>query len=107
MRHLRMTHRTGQRCDDTGNCPVCNLFVCELCRGFEGGLPTDCPGVPLHNDDQHLVYDGRLDFVRGHWIVRYGREQGWTSVRPWHSGPQAEAARRLSDARREAVVRIA
>jgi hypothetical protein len=51
-------------------CQFCDggLFSCTACNGFEGTLPTDCPGVYMTEEQADAVYDGKLD---------YREERGW------------------------------
>jgi hypothetical protein len=46
------------------------LFVCKNCKAGEGTLPQHCPGEPISNDDQQLIYKNTLDFHLGVWINR-------------------------------------
>lgn len=56
------------QCDRPYGCNLCNLFYCGVCHGFEGSLPTDCPGKPIAEDDQQLIYQSTLDFVDDKWV---------------------------------------
>lgn len=51
-------------------CPICDggLAHCIVCGGFEGGLPTECPGSKMTFDLQHAVYEGEIDFMGGKWV---------------------------------------
>ena len=51
-------------------CHLCNLFVCKFCKAGEGTLPQHCPGEPISEDDQQLIYTNTLDFHLGAWINR-------------------------------------
>jgi hypothetical protein len=48
-------------------CALCTLFVCAVCRGYEGGLATECPGVVITEKQGDAIYAGTLDFVNGEW----------------------------------------
>jgi hypothetical protein len=52
------------------NCMICDggLALCIVCGGLEGGLPTECPGERMTNEQQDAVYSGRIDFVGGVWV---------------------------------------
>lgn len=41
--------------------------ACHVCRGFEGSLPTECPGRRMTSGEQERVYAGVLDFKNGQW----------------------------------------
>ena len=68
-----------QHCTDPNcsGCVLCNgLVVCSVCHSGEGALPTDCPGVPMHEVLCDEVYAARLD---------YRRKEGWvqSSSKNW------------------------
>lgn len=46
------------------------LGGCKTCGGWEGEVPTDCPGVPMSEEQKQAVMDGRLDYL---W------REGWTT----------------------------
>lgn len=75
--HIQVKHTN---CENL-YCPICEggLFVCEVCGGLEGGVPTECPGEQMSPEFQHeLVYGGILDFRGGKWIFGSNLElQGW------------------------------
>lgn len=52
-------------------CMFCDggLFVCTVCLGMEGSLPTFCPGTKMTLEQRNSVYDGELDFQDGHWVA--------------------------------------
>lgn len=56
-------------CQGDVSCSVCSggLFICKVCGGAEGSLPTECPGKPMTSDEEDAVYAGRHDFVNGEW----------------------------------------
>lgn len=43
------------------------LVECRVCRGWEGGLPSECPGYRISMDVQEAVYAGDIDFRGGDW----------------------------------------
>ena len=51
--------------------PACaqGLAVCEVCGGWEGSLPSDCPGFPLSAKEQQRIYAGTLDYREGRWYT--------------------------------------
>lgn len=44
------------------------LFSCTRCGGFEGTLPSQCPGEKMTSEQETGVYAGRLDFREGAWV---------------------------------------
>ena len=48
-------------------CQFCEggLFSCTVCRGFEGSLPTDCPGTQMTEEQEKNIYAGQLDYREG------------------------------------------
>lgn len=61
-------HTWSDGCSEhCGTCAECNLSVCTVCRAYEGGLTTHCPGafVPVELSDR--VYGGEIDFRSGKW----------------------------------------
>ena len=67
-------------------CQFCDggLFVCTVCGGFEGSLPTDCPTEKMTQDEQDQIYGGQLDYREGSGWVRpdgTGRSMGDTDIR--------------------------
>jgi hypothetical protein len=58
------THRFHQRED--------GLLHCELCNGAEASLPTECPRLRMHEDQERAVQSGQLDFVDGRWTGKLG-----------------------------------
>jgi len=62
-------------CDPYG-CNLCNLFICVICNGAEGSLPTDCPGVKMMEEQEQQIYAGKLDYrVDKGWIKPDGTGQ--------------------------------
>lgn len=47
------------------------LGGCSTCGGWEGEVPTDCPGAPMTQEQKDAVLGGRLDYFRG---------EGWSTV---------------------------
>jgi hypothetical protein len=64
-KHLRT--RCPATCD---GCQLClgGLLLCSRCKGFEGSLPTECPGEEMTFDQEMLVYEGSLNFFSGIWV---------------------------------------
>ena len=58
------------RADCGGTCFGCTLGICKRCRAMEGGLATECPGVPISVDEMDAIYKGDLDFIDGRWIQK-------------------------------------
>ena len=56
--------------DEMYGCMICNLFLCSACKCFEGSLPTECPGKPVEEEDQQLIYKSTLDFADDRWYNR-------------------------------------
>lgn len=67
MKHQYWT--AGECACDRPHCNICmgGLALCKVCGLYEGGLTTDCPGVPSQ-DRSDDVYAGRLDFRNGEWV---------------------------------------
>ena len=56
-------------------CQFCDggLFSCTVCGGFEGSLPTDCPGVRMTEQQEQNIYAGQLDYREGRgWVTPDG-----------------------------------
>src|SRR5687767_4309219 len=67
-----MKHRLAkcENCTRT-NCPICDggLAMCEVCKGFEGSLTTECCGRKLTPQEEHEIYtEGMLNFRDGKWL---------------------------------------
>lgn len=43
---------------------------CSVCCGWEGEVPTDCPGEPMTKEQKDAVLEGRLDYIA---------REGWTT----------------------------
>lgn len=60
------------RCNtrECNGCMLCHggLALCTECGGFEGAMPTDCPGERIPSFLCDEIYNGALD---------YRRDQGW------------------------------
>ena len=59
-------------CKRVGYCPLCDggLFICTVCNGAEGSLPSECPGRRMTPQESAEVYEGLVDFVKGKWQER-------------------------------------
>jgi hypothetical protein len=64
MEHIRV------ECAEAGcpGCNLCHLFLCAVCRGAEGSLPSECPGVEMTEEQEAAVYAGAIDFIDGMWM---------------------------------------
>jgi hypothetical protein len=67
--HVKATHPPDKNCGPYG-CNVCNLFICSVCGGAEGSLPTECPGYRMPPTMADLVYAGAIDYVGGQWVTK-------------------------------------
>lgn len=67
MKHKQKEYCT---CGGAGTCTGCTLFVCDICNGAEGSLPTHCPGRRMTEEEEKLVFNGSLDYQNGKWINR-------------------------------------
>lgn len=67
---------------DGYNCMFCagGLFACEVCHTLEGAVPTHCPGAPIDEFTQMLVYQGKLDFLNGNWVRQPSDVWYWPDV---------------------------
>lgn len=74
-------------------CQFCDggLGFCEVCNGFEGTLPSECPGTPMKPWQSSGVWKGVLDFHDGKWHYGYAQKNWEKSVE----------ARRRYEARRQ------
>jgi hypothetical protein len=50
------------------DCVLCSCFLCGVCGGFEGSLPTECPHEKMTDQQREDVYAGKLDYVNGKWV---------------------------------------
>lgn len=68
MTHTLEVHTNCQK----NNCMICDggLAHCTTCGGFEGTLPTDCPGQRMTEAQAEEVYAGKVDYLadKGGWI---------------------------------------
>jgi hypothetical protein len=58
-------------CDNPGACQWCDggLWLCTVCGGFEGTLPSECPKQKMTEAQEDAIYKtGTLDFKGGKWI---------------------------------------
>lgn len=64
-----MKHEYHQCNCDSALCMFCrgNLKMCNVCGGFEGSLPTECPGEDMPDEYEQAVFENVLDFVDGEW----------------------------------------
>lgn len=51
-------------------CMFCDggLWACKVCSGFEGAMPTKCPGQRMTAEQSSAVYAGRLDYRDNGWV---------------------------------------
>lgn len=67
-------------------CQFCDggLGACTTCGGFEGSLPTHCPGADMGRFTEEKVYVTDLDFVNGAWVrnphKKWQRAEGLPSM---------------------------
>ena len=59
---------TLHKCDSE-RCYVCNggLAFCEVCKGGEASLTTECCGQVLTNKEEDAIMAKKLDFKNGEW----------------------------------------
>jgi hypothetical protein len=50
--------------------PYGELEYCKVCMGFEGSMPTDCPGDKMTAEQSDQIYAGNLDFRK---------DEGWVN----------------------------
>lgn len=83
MNHQYFTPK-DHNCDKDWSCPICDggLSVCKVCGLAEGTLTTDCPGEPVPQNKEDLIYAGELDYRGG---------QGW--IEAWN--PTNQSVRRV------------
>jgi hypothetical protein len=70
MEHVKYKHSCN-----SPFCQFCDggLFACVVCGGFEGSLPTDCPGEKMGEAREEEVYAGAIDFREGKgWVAPDG-----------------------------------
>lgn len=58
------------KCSDC-ECNVCSggLALCEVCRGAEASLPSECPGRKMTAVEEDHVQAGNIDFKNGQFLV--------------------------------------
>jgi hypothetical protein len=68
MKHVRFEH---DPCNLPGHCQFCDggIFECTVCWAVEGQLPTDCPGFELTADQKEDIWEGKVDFKDGKWVL--------------------------------------
>lgn len=64
-----MPEHKRHQCDKDW-CTPCRggLFLCTVCKGAEGDLPTECPGRVMTEQERHAVLHGDLDYKGGEWV---------------------------------------
>lgn len=60
------------QCSRERHCYFCDgdLFMCTVCTGAEGSLPTERPGRQMTAEEADAVYAGKLDFINRAWVVK-------------------------------------
>ena len=69
-------HRRAHCRPDCSGCALCRggLFLCGVCGGLEGSLPTDCPGERMDPVLSDGVYAGEVDYRRREgWVEKMSR----------------------------------
>lgn len=64
-------------CNHVG-CQFCDggLGWCTVCDGFEGTLPTECPGRKITEEEAAKIYKWKsLDFINGEWVEKLAVQQ--------------------------------
>jgi len=69
---------------DCEGCQFCQggLWSCTVCDGFEGSMPSTCPGEAMTWEQGEAVYAGRLDYRYGQWLAvssRYSPAYAYTA----------------------------
>lgn len=69
MDHKFVKHEDGCPVKE-GLCDYCDggLASCEICKGAESTLPTECPGEAMTEKQYRRVGAGVLDFWQGRWV---------------------------------------
>lgn len=59
-------------------CNYCRggLSLCDVCKGAEATLPTDCPGRVLTDGEKHAILLGEIDFINGAWAPGHRMDLG-------------------------------
>lgn len=67
----RRSHVLHKCAADCAGCMYCRggLAFCDVCKGGEGDLPTDCPSEPMEEGTRRAVLMGLADFVNGEWVI--------------------------------------
>jgi len=91
-----MTEHTWYKCTQPCHKPHCmfcegGLGWCTACDGFEGSLPTHCPGRKIGESDQQLIYKSTLDFRDGQWVNR--SLESWEQSREYDPSQSVEIDR--------------
>ena len=83
-------------------CMFCEggLGYCTVCKGFEGSLPTQCPGTIMGGDVEDLIYNHGLDFRDGTWC-RIPEEHWFRRTYPQDWEATDAAIVRLNKSRQE------
>lgn len=82
-----------ERAVEENYCFICDggLACCLVCHGVEAGLPTDCPGRPMTNQEREAVSDGERDYDGVHgWVERDAQ-----SPSTWHLMRMRRRSRRV------------
>lgn len=79
---IRFPGHRWKRCKrGCAGCMFCDggLSLCRNCGGFEGSMPTDCPGYRMTERTANLVYERALDYRRSEgWVNRPSKNwEGW------------------------------
>jgi hypothetical protein len=86
------------KCTDNPYCMFCEggLYACTVCGGFEGSLPTDCPGYWMGEDLADAVYAGVVDYRAGRsWTLPDGTGKSMGDYVQWNAnqcGPDDKGA---------------
>lgn len=86
--HIPVEHASGE-CPQRErglSCMFCDggLSACEVCGGFEGAMPSDCPGEPMTYARGQEVYRGEIDFRDGNWVMDASSKYSPVSYRKYH-----------------------
>jgi len=51
------------------NCPICfgDITHCTACGGTESSLPTEYPGKQMTTNQECMVQNDTMDFIKGKW----------------------------------------
>lgn len=68
MKHVEKKCTLGwEKCHDCNYDTHNPLFMCDVCKGAEACLPTDCPGRPLTECEDYGIIHYGWDFINGEW----------------------------------------